>query len=296
VQLRLLTTLLCLAACDGTIPAGKPVGTTIDTEAEIQRFLRRAHLDLTGAVPAEAELAAGTTRLRDAGDTAAARAELAGELIDGEAFSRIWIEELENTIFGGNALEPQYALVCGIIRGSVPSCVASCTATDACACPCAGLPALAAERAGLRAAGGDLHGGVKTSSIERRYAKATGYFVLAGAPEARVTALFDDFLARAAEPDEIENGRGMIIGALLPGAPAGLMFHRYGSSYDDLLDIVFDSEVYREAIVRRVFQRYLARAPGAGELAHFVTTFDANDPDARGLVRAVVSSREYFEQ
>ena len=70
-------TLLCLAACDGTIPAGKPIGTTVDTEAEIQRFLRRAYLDLTGAVPAEGELAAGTTRLRDAGNTADARGQLA---------------------------------------------------------------------------------------------------------------------------------------------------------------------------------------------------------------------------
>jgi hypothetical protein len=49
-------------------------------------------------------------------------------------------------------------------------------------------------------------------------------------------------------------------------------------------------------MVRRVFERYLARSPSANELAHFVSTLDANDPDARGLVRAVVSSREYFAQ
>jgi hypothetical protein len=123
-----------------------------------------------------------------------------------------------------------------------------------------------------------------------------GYFAIIGAPEARTRALFDDFLARPAEPDEVENGRGMIIGAIFPGSPAGLMFHRHGANYDDMLDIIFDSEVYREAIVRRVFERYLARSPKPIELAHFTTTLDANDPDARSLVRAVVSSREYFEQ
>lgn len=294
--MRLLAILLCLAACDGTIPAGKPVGTTVDTEAELQRFLRRAYLDLTGAVPTEAELAAGTTRLLDAGNTAAARGELADELIAGEEFSNIWIEELENTIFGGNTLDQQYAFVCGVIRVLVPSCQASCTEVDACACTCANLPYYHTERAGLRTTAADLRGGAKTSSIERRYAKASGYFVIAGSPEARVRALFDDFLARPAEPDEVENGRGMIIGAIFPGAPAGLMFHRHGSTYDDLIDIVFDSEVYREAIVRRVFERYLARAPRPDELAHFTPTLDANDPDARGLVRAVASSREYFEQ
>jgi hypothetical protein len=185
--------------------------------------------------------------------------------------------------------------VCGIVRGTVPACQ-SCSAADSCACQCANLPAFQTERAGLRTAAADLRGGTKTSSIERRYAAAMGYFVLVGAPEARTRALFDDFLSRPAEPDEVENGRGMIIGAIFPGSPAGLMFHRHGATYADLIDIIFDSEVYREAIVRRVFERYLARGPRPAELAYFVTTLDANDPDARGLVRAVVSSREYFEQ
>ena len=293
--MRLLAILLCLAACNDTVPAGKPVGTTVDTEAELQRFLRRAYLDLTGGVPTEAELAAGTARLRDAGNTAAARGALADELIAGERFAAVWIEELENTILGGNTLEQQYGLVCGIVRGTVPACN-TCTQPDPCACTCANLPALSSERAGLRTTAADLRGGMKTSSIERRYAKAIAYFALAGTPEARMRALFDDFLARPAEPDEIENGRAMIIGAFFPTSPAGLMFHRHGSNYDDLIDIVFDSEVYREAIVRRVFERYLARSPRPNELAHFVATLDANDPDARGLVRAVASSREYFEQ
>jgi hypothetical protein len=88
----------------------------------------------------------------------------------------------------------------------------------------------------------------------------------------------------------------MIVGALIPGTPAGLLFHRLGGNYADLIDIVFHSEVYREAMVHRVFDRYLARAPSSAELAHFATTLDATDPDQRGVVRAVVSSREYFEQ
>jgi hypothetical protein len=125
---------------------------------------------------------------------------------------------------------------------------------------------------------------------------ASAYFALASSPEARVKALFDDFLARTAEADEVENGRAMIIGPVIPGSPAGLVFHRLGASYADLVDIVFHSEVYREAVVRRVFERYLARSPSPAELAHFVATLDATDPDARGLVRAVVSSREYFAQ
>jgi hypothetical protein len=295
VQMRLLAILLCLAACDDTVPAGKPVGTTVDTDAQLQRFLRRAHLDLTGAVPTDAELAAGTTRLRDAGNPPSARAALADELIAGDKFAAVWIEELESSIFGGNTLEQQYAFVCSVVRGTNQAC-SSCALADSCACQCLNLPTLFEERTGLRTTAADLRGGMKTSSIEKRYAKAIGYFALAGSPEGRVRSLFDDFLSRPAEPDEIENGRAMIIGAIFPNAPAGLMFHRHGSNYADMLNIVFGSEVYREAIVRRVFERYLARAPRPDELAQFVTTLDATDPDARGLMRAVVSSREYFDQ
>ena len=92
-----------------------------------------------------------------------------------------------------------------------------------------------------------------------RYAAAAGYFVLAGSPEGRVRTLFDDFMSRPAEADEMENGRAMINGTFIPNAPAGLLFHRHGATYADLIDIVFDSEVYREAIIRRVFGRFLAR-------------------------------------
>lgn len=286
---------LCLAACDHTIDDQKPVGSHVDSEAEVQRYVRRAYLDLSGRPPADADLQAATVRLRDAQNTAAARGAFVDELIASEDYAKVWIEELENGIFGGNTLEAQYTFLCSIVRGQDRACDA-CTETDSCKCTCNVLPQLDAERTDLRTTTADFHANVATSQIERRYASAIGYFALAGTPEGRVSALFDDFLARAAEADEIENGRSMIIGALFPGSPAGLMFHRHGSNYSDLIDIVFESEVYREAMVRRVFERYLAREPSSLELDHFTSTLDAAQPDMRGLVRAVLSSREYFEQ
>lgn len=285
---------LALAGCNDTVGGNKPVGKAVDSDAQIQRFLRRGYLDLAGHAPSDAELADGTTRLRDAGNTATARGGLVGDLIGADAYTTVWVGELENSILGGNSLDQQYALVCGIIRGTVPACM-SCTQSDACSCPCPQLAALGTERAGLRTAAADLRTGTKTSAIEQRYAMATGYYALAGTPEARVKALFDDFLARSPEADETENGRAMVIGSLL-SSPAGLLFHRLGANYADLIDIVFHSEVYREAMVQRVFQRYLARSPSSAELAHFVATLSATDPDQRDVVRAVVSSREYFAQ
>jgi hypothetical protein len=172
----------------------------------------------------------------------------------------------------------------------------SCQLADSCACDCPILDQYETERTLLRESATDFNSGIASATIERRYALAFGYFVLAGTPENRVRTLFDDFLGRPAEADEIENGRSMIFGAVIQGSPAGLLFHRHGADYADLVDIVFTSEVYREALVRRVFERYLARSPNPLELAHFTPTLDASEPDVRGLVRAVVSSREYFEQ
>ena len=287
-----------LAACDTTVGGNQPIGKVVDSDAQLQRYLRRGYLDLSGHAPGDGELADATGKLRDAGNTAAARGALVDDLIGQGGFATVWTGELENAIFGGNSLDQQYALVCSLVRGTTPACMA-CGETDACACPCSQLQTLNTERAQLRTTATDLHAGTATAVIERRYAMASAYYALAGAPETRVKALFDDFLARTAEADEIENGRAMVLGSLIAGSPAGLLFHRLGANYADLIDIVFRSEVYREAMVRRVFERYLARAPSAVELAHFVATLansDATDPDLRGVVRAVVSSREYFDQ
>jgi hypothetical protein len=272
-----------------------PVGGHTDTEAELQRYVRRATLDLAGQPPADAELNASTQQLRDANNTAAARATFVDQLIGGDEYAKLWVEELENGIFGGNMLDQQYQFICSLVRGGDPTCD-TCSQQDSCKCACNVLPTLDAERTDLKKATTDFMSKMPTSEIERRYAAAIGYFALNGGPEGRVSALFDDFLSRPAELDEIENGRAMIIGAIFPNSPAGLLFHRHGSNYADMIDIIFDSEVYRESMVRRVFGRYLAREPSSIELAHFVTTIDATKPDLRGLVRAVVSSREYFDQ
>jgi hypothetical protein len=288
---------LCLvASCETTVDNQKPVGSHVDSEARLERFVRHAYLDLSGLPPTDDELHAATARLRDDGNTAAARADLLDELIAKDAFANVWVEELENGILGGNTLQQQYAFICAIVRGGDTACNA-CTQTDPCKCTCnATLPILDAERTDLSHAATDFHAGMATSTIERRYAAATGYFALNGSPETRMTALFDDFLMRTAEGEEIENGRAMIFGSIIPNSPAGLLFHRYGSSYADLIDIVFDSEIYREAMVRRSFNRYLSREPSSVELAYFAATLNAATPDMRPLVRAVLSSREYFEQ
>jgi hypothetical protein len=289
---------LCLlalgAACNDT-QVVKPVGGATDSEAAVERYVRRATLDLSGTPPSDTDLTTNAQTVRGQGNTATARGTFVDGLIAAPAYPKVWVEELENSIFGGNTLEQQYTFVCSIIRGSTNDCL-SCTGTDSCACTCPEIVPLGTERAQLRNTASDFASGTATSTLERRYALAEGYFVLSGTPETRMGSLFTDFLSKTAEDDEIQNGRAMIIGSIIPGSPAGLLFHRHGATYGDLVDIIFTSEVYREAMVRRVFLRYLSREPNADELAHFVSALDANAPDARVVVRAVVSSREYFDQ
>jgi len=293
-NLSWLVVLLGVAACDDKISGQKPVGGTVDSDASIQRYLRRAYLDLTGTPPADADLTASTQQLHDQSNSAVARGTLVDSLLAKPEFAKVWTQELENSIFAGNDVDQQYALVCGLVRGDA-ACL-SCTATDSCMCSCPEMAPLLTERTQLETTATDFAANTATSTLERRYANAEGYYALIGTPEARVGSLFTDFLSRTAETDEIDNGRAMIVGSLIAGSPAGLMFHAEGATYADLLDIIFNSEVYRESMVRRVFLRYLAREPSSAELAHFVPTLDAMNPDSRTVVRAVVSSREYFDQ
>jgi hypothetical protein len=295
--MRLWACLALLCACNDHIAGQQPVGGDTDSDAQIQRFLRRATLDLSGHPPDDATLAADTATLHSAGDTAVARGAIVDRMMSADDFGKTVVGELQNTIFGGQSVESQYQLVCGLIVGGTPDCMSCAGMGDPCACTCPELAGYAAERASLEASATDLVAGTSTSAIEKRHASAKGYSALAGLPETLVKNLFTDFLARTAEQDEVDNGRAMIIGPILgAGSKTGLLFQQLGSDYNDLISIIFGSEVYREAVVVRVFERYLARDPSPAELTHFVSTLDANVPDARPVIRAVVSSREYFAQ
>jgi hypothetical protein len=109
--------------------------------------------------------------------------------------------------------------------------------------------------------------------------------------------LFETFIGRLPEAEERRNAQAMIFGfVLVPDAPAGLLFQRHGSNFDDLVDIIFESDIYREAAVNAAFMRYLGRSATAIELRHFSAQLDETDPDIRPVIRAVTSSREYFDQ
>ncbi len=286
---------LVVSGCSETVDGLTPVGGDEASEVEQRRFLRRLHLDLSGAVPSDTDVIANLDMLSSDGNSAQTRAALADGLLGQDGFPTQFVSEIENGVFGGERIEDRYGLLCGIIRNDNVDCL-SCTSPDPCDCTCPVLAEIYTDRQGLYDAVDDMMAGASTSEIERRYAMSRAFRDLS-APQTVAAELFEQFVGRVAEPDEVANSVSLIFGSLLgPTNPAGLLFHRHGNNYNDLIDIIFESEVYREAIVKRVFERYLGRLPNSDELSHFTPQVDETNPDLRPIIRAVTSSREYFEQ
>lgn len=292
----LLLATLPLVGCtdreDGLIPVGGNEGDSVRQE----RFIKRLHLDLIGELPDEAETSAAVARLGE-GAGPAARAAIADELLADPRFAALFVLNVEGRVFGGATALDNYADACPDIQAEEPECAACEPSEDCGGCSCPPLASLFEEREGLMAAAEDLAvGRATTGDIERRYGASQIFTYYTESPEAIANNLFVVFLGRPAEPYEVKNAAAMVLGTFEPGSPAGLLFHRPGGSYQDLVDIVFTSEVYREAAVNSVFLSYLGRNATSDERSHFVAGLDPASPDVRPVIRAVVSSGEYFSQ
>src|SRR5262249_46737076 len=137
---------------------------------------------------------------------------------------------------------------------------------------------------------------ITTGELERRYAASKVFFDSAGDQDQIATNMFNAFLGKKPSDDELHNAGMIAAGDNLPGASKGILFHRAGGTYADLVDIVFTSEVYREVAVAAVFQRYLGRPPSPDERSAFVSGLSETKTDVVPVIRAVVTSKEYFEQ
>lgn len=300
-RLRRLAPWLLAAAplvfgCSETETGLVPVGDVAESPVKIARFVRRLHLDLTGVEPSEDELSGAVTALAKDGD-AKARAALAAELIARPSFGELFVAELENRVFAGQTTDAVYAFYCPILQAADPACAACAPTLDCGGCDCPLLVPYGAEYPGLRAAAADLaEGRATTGEIERRFVASYMFRIDAATPESIADKVFVEALGRPAEPDERRNGAFIATGTIIPGSPAGLVFQRTGETYADLVSIVFESEVYRDAAVNAVFRRYLGRDATGTERNVLARSLDPAAPDVRGLITTVVSSKEYFAQ
>jgi hypothetical protein len=296
MQRVVLVALLPYVAGCGKVTGVQPVAGRSSTLQQ-ERFVRRLYLDLTGARPTEAQLIAGEARLVD-DESATSRGALAAEVLHLPAFASNYVGELLNRVLAGEEPRARYDLICASYRNFIPECQA-CPAPDPtkslCAdCACEELAQLHAEERLLSGSADALTAGEATSAIERRIASSYMLQSSYGDGPALADALFRGFLSRTPSDDERRNAAQMAVAQTV--GHKGVLFHRYGDDFGDLVDILFASEAYREAIVEAAFVRYLGRPPTAVERAHFVARLDAEKPDARPVIQAVVSSREYFTQ
>lgn len=282
--------------CSETETGLVPVGEVAESPVRLTRFVRRLHLDLAGVEPSEDELARAVAVLAERND-AKARGELAAELVARPSFATLYVAELENRVFSGQTTDYMYAFYCPILQAVDPACAACAPTADCGGCDCPLLASYAADLPGLHAAAADLaEGRATTSDVERRFVGSLMFRIDAATPEGIADKVFLEALGRPAEADERHNGAFLATGTFIPGSPAGLLFQRTGETYADLVDIVFDSEVYRDAAVEAVFRRYLGRDATGTERNVLSRTLDPAAPDVRGIVTAVVSSKEYFAQ
>jgi len=301
--MRTQTLILALAcaqiflACDSTESGLKPVGGEQVLPAEVERFVRRAHLDMVAKAATDDFVSEKRDAIIAGGNTAAVRAEVATELIATPEWATAFAEELEQRTFAGDGYDFAYNFLCGQARGN-PGC-SDCTANqDPCqGCTCTQVTTLLEERTGLENIGADLASGdATTGEVERRVAASQGYRFGRSIP-GLATNLFEHFLDRVAEADELANASALIVGFVAAqGNAAGLLFHRHGSNYVDLIDILFTSELYREAVVSRTFERLLGREPSPAEIAHFIKDLDPDAVSSVDVTNAIVSSGEYFNQ
>jgi hypothetical protein len=263
---------------------------------EVERFARRLYLDLLGSSPGAADLSALETKLAGAG-TAALRAAAADDLMTRTAFAKNYVVELEGRVFAGEQLSNTYQLICLVFSVYDPACknIPPSDMMDQCSVDCASVKSLADERALLAGSSDDLAAGATTSTIERRYASAMVFRYSFVDQKALADGVWNGFLGRKAGADE-ERNASLMAYDLQDQRPKGVIFGKLGGNLTDLVDIVFSSEAYREAMVQYAFVRYLGRPPSPVELAVFADRVDAENPDLRPLTRAVVSSREYFAQ
>lgn len=282
------------AGCSETESGVVPVGGAESSVVAKEYFLHRLHLDLTAAPPTDEQNAAALARLEQEGNTPDVRAKMASELISQPEFALLFVGELENRVFAGQQLDYAYDFICSILRDD-PACTECGPESDPCDCTCPILATLEGEREQLRGAADALTTDEQTTAgVERLYGSSLIVQFFGGSAEGIAMTLWENFLGRKAEPDEQRNAELLIIGAILPGSPAGLLFHRHGQTYEDLVDILFTSEVYREAAVNAVMSRYLGRPASPAELMAFTPSLDPQAPDVRPIIEAVVSSGEYF--
>lgn len=101
-----------------------------------------------------------------------------------------------------------------------------------------------------------------------------------------VVSNFQNFLLRYPSNAELEQGSEMVDGF------QGILFLQLGFTKQDFMDIIFNSDNFKEGRVRYLFKKYLFREPTSEEMFQFTEKY-RNSNSFKSLLTEVMITKEY---
>lgn len=101
-----------------------------------------------------------------------------------------------------------------------------------------------------------------------------------------VVSSFQNFMDRYPTSNELEEGKNMVDGL------SAILFFTTGTTKDNYMDIILDTDNYFESQVRELFVRYLFRQPTSVEMTDCAADYKT-DLDYKKLQKAILSLDEY---
>lgn len=101
-----------------------------------------------------------------------------------------------------------------------------------------------------------------------------------------VVSSFQNFMDRYPTSNELAEGKKMVDGL------SAILFFTTGTTKDNYMDIILDTDNYFESQVRELFVRYLFRQPTSVEMTDYASDYKT-DLDYKKLQKAILSLDEY---
>lgn len=139
----------------------------------------------------------------------------------------------------------------------------------------------------LKAVPADLNSGsLTTVGMHRRLINNYFYDQINMGTENFVVSTFQHFMDRYPTDNELQQGKNMVDGL------SAIIFLTQGTSKDNYMDIILNTDNYFESQVRELYLRYLFRQPDSEEMSKYTSEYKL-DLDYKKLQKNILSSDEY---
>jgi len=133
----------------------------------------------------------------------------------------------------------------------------------------------------------DLNNGTLNSiGMDRRLINNYFYDQINMGTENFVVSTFQHFMDRYPTDNELQESEKMVNGL------SGVIFFSQGTTKDQYMDIILNTDNYFESEVRDLYLRYLFREPSSVEMTKYATVYKT-DHDYKKLQKTILSLNEY---